>query len=147
MTCRTIAEASHQDDRNFLRQPVDVILDQHLDTVIKMFEANDQRQGGDDRGEGPAVVGDDLFVGAPQGGPEGKDEKRDQDQQRNRADFHRPEMCSARFSRAQAHSAFAVCQISHVSIPQMISAVMMVKTTEPISAAQPSFSAVGISSA
>ena len=68
----TVTDASHQDDRDFLRYPINVIFDQDLYAVVEMFEAHDKRKCSDDGGEWPGIIGEYLFVAPPSTAPKVK---------------------------------------------------------------------------
>ena len=69
-----VGQADGAHDQRLARQPVCIVLDHHLRTVSEMGQPHDQRQPRDDRREGAAIIGDDLFIGRAQDATEGEDE-------------------------------------------------------------------------
>ena len=58
----TVTDASHQDDRNFLRYPINVVFDEDLYAIVEMFESHDKCKGSENGREWPRIISQYLFV-------------------------------------------------------------------------------------
>ena len=92
---------------------MNVILDQHLNTVFKVLERHSNGQRGNERRERLCKIRDHVDVIRAQHRAEGKDKERAQEQKRHGTYLHGPKVFSACFCRSHAGGALAVSQITH----------------------------------